>query len=103
MTTVVAGAERTAGTLAGGAPARRRSPTLAGSWALVRFMLRLDRLRLPVWIAGIALTVLSSASSVKALYPTQADLEAAEAKELGVELRYPSLEQGIAASLGETD
>jgi ABC-2 type transport system permease protein len=77
MTTAVAGAERTPGTLAGGAPARRRSPTLAGSWALVRFMLRLDRLRLPVWIAGIALTVLSSASSVKALYPTQADLEAA--------------------------
>jgi ABC-2 type transport system permease protein len=77
MTTAVAGAERTTGPPAGAAPARPRSPTLAGTWALVRFVLRLDRLRLPVWIAGIALTVLSSASSVKALYPTQADLEAA--------------------------
>jgi ABC-2 type transport system permease protein len=77
MTTTVAGAERTAGVPGRRARGRRRSHTLAGTWALVRFLLRLDRLRLPVWIAGIVLTVLSSASSIKALYPTQADLDAA--------------------------
>jgi ABC-2 type transport system permease protein len=43
----------------------------------VRFLVRLDRLRIPVWIAGIVLSVWSSASSVKAFYPTQADLDAA--------------------------
>ncbi|HET6773872.1 MAG TPA: hypothetical protein VFH36_11215 [Acidimicrobiales bacterium] len=76
MTTAVAGPERTA-RAAGVAPGRRRSRTLAGTWALVRFLVRLDRLRIPVWIAGIVLSVWSSASSVKAFYPTQADLDAA--------------------------
>lgn len=76
MTTAVAGPERTA-RAARAAAGRHRSPTLAGTWALVRFLVRLDRVRLPVWAAGIVLTVLSSASSVKAFYPTQADLDAA--------------------------
>jgi ABC-2 type transport system permease protein len=44
--------------------------TLAGSATLIRFVLRRDRVRLPVWIAGIALLVLSTASSVEGLYPT---------------------------------
>ena len=59
------------------AAAATRGTTLTGTWALVRFILRRDRVRLPVWIIGITLLVLSTAASVKGLYPTQADLEKA--------------------------
>ena len=51
--------------------------TLTGTGALVRFVLRRDRLRLPVWIGAIGVLVLSSASSVEGIYPTAADLRAA--------------------------
>jgi ABC-2 type transport system permease protein len=51
--------------------------SLTGTWALVRFILRRDRVRLPVWIVGIVLLVLSTAASIKDLYPTQADLDTA--------------------------
>jgi ABC-2 type transport system permease protein len=61
------------------ARADTRGSTLTGTWALVRFILRRDRVRLPVWIGGIVLLVLSSAASVKGLYPTQADLDKAAA------------------------
>jgi ABC-2 type transport system permease protein len=53
--------------------------TLTGTWSLVRFILRRDRVRLPVWIVGITLLVLSTAASVRGLYPTQAELDAAAA------------------------
>ena len=59
------------------APAATRGTTLTGTWSLARFILRRDRVRLPVWIIGITLLVLSTAASVKSLYPTQADLDAA--------------------------
>jgi ABC-2 type transport system permease protein len=62
------------------APAGRaalQSGTLAGTWTLVRFILRRDRVRLPVWILGITVTVLATAASVGDLYPTQADLDTA--------------------------
>ena len=49
--------------------------TLTGSGALVRFILRRDRVRLPVWIVGLTVLVLITASSVRSLYPTQADLD----------------------------
>jgi ABC-2 type transport system permease protein len=52
-----------------------RATTLAGTWALVRFILRRDRVRLPVWIAGVTLLVLSTAASIEGIYPTQADLD----------------------------
>jgi ABC-2 type transport system permease protein len=71
----------TGAALAGPAPtgalpaARARGTTLTGTWSLVRFILRRDRVRLPVWIVGITLLVLSTASSVESLYPTQADLD----------------------------
>ena len=42
---------------------------------LVRFTLRRDRLRIPVWILGIGLTVLGSVASFKSSYPTAADRE----------------------------
>jgi polyether ionophore transport system permease protein len=51
--------------------------TFAGTGKLVRFLLRLDRIRLVVWIAGIVWLVWVTAVSVKGLYPTQADLESA--------------------------
>ena len=57
----------------------RQGHTLTGTWTIVRFILRRDRVRLPVWIVGIVLLVLSSAASVVALYPTQADLDTAAA------------------------
>jgi ABC-2 type transport system permease protein len=57
----------------------RRSPTLAGTAALARFVLRYGRVRIPVWIVAIAMTIFASAASVKGLYPTQADLDAAAA------------------------
>ncbi len=50
---------------------------LTGTWTMVRFILRRDRVRLPVWILGIAFLVLTTAVSVKDLYPTQADLDTA--------------------------
>ncbi|HKY65908.1 MAG TPA: hypothetical protein VJM49_06040 [Acidimicrobiales bacterium] len=57
----------------------RQGHTLTGTWTLVRFILRRDRVRLPVWIVGIVLLVLSSAASIAELYPTQADLDTAAA------------------------
>jgi ABC-2 type transport system permease protein len=53
--------------------------TVTGTWTLVRFILRRDRVRLPVWILGLAALVLFTAISVKGFYPTQADLDAAAA------------------------
>jgi len=52
---------------------------LTGTWTLVRFVVRRDRVRLPVWIVGIVLLVLSTAASIEDLYPTQADLDTAAA------------------------
>lgn len=59
------------------APPDARGTTLTGTWSLVRFILRRDRVRLPVWIIGITLLVLSTAASIESLYPTQADLDKA--------------------------
>jgi ABC-2 type transport system permease protein len=74
----------TGATLAGPPPAGAavavvptRGTTLTGTWALVRFILRRDRVRLVVWIVGITLLVLSTAASIEGLYPTQADLDKA--------------------------
>ena len=50
-----------------------------GTFGLVRASLRRDRVRIGVWIAGITAMVAVSAQSVKALFPTQADLDAAAA------------------------
>lgn len=48
-----------------------------GTCALVRAGLRRDRVRIGVWVVGITLVALASASSIRGIYPTQADLEAA--------------------------
>jgi ABC-2 type transport system permease protein len=52
---------------------------LAGTGTLTRFILRRDRVRILVWMGGILLLVLSTAASVKGLYPTQHDLDEAAA------------------------
>ena len=47
-----------------------------GTATLIRFMLRRDRIRLPLWIIGISGFVLLFASSVPGIYPTEADRQA---------------------------
>src|SRR5262245_16191459 len=44
---------------------------------MARFILRINRMRLALWIGGIAAMVLLTAVSIIGLYPTQADLDAA--------------------------
>lgn len=56
--------------------------TFVGTWALTRFALRRDRVRIVVWLAAVVALVVTTAASVKGLYPTQADLDiAAQASE----------------------
>jgi ABC-2 type transport system permease protein len=50
--------------------------TLTGTRALVRLALRLDRVRLTVWVLGLAVMPAGTAANYFKLYPTQADLEA---------------------------
>lgn len=52
---------------------RRREARFAGLWTLLRFALRRDRVRLPAWILGITLGVVSSAVSFPSIYPTAED------------------------------
>jgi ABC-2 type transport system permease protein len=52
---------------------------LAGTGSLIRFVLRRDRLRIPLWIAGIAALVFSTASSIQGLYKTPEQLANAAA------------------------
>jgi len=49
---------------------------LTGTPALVRLALRLDRVRLTVWVLGLAVMPMATAANYFKLYPTQADLEA---------------------------
>jgi ABC-2 type transport system permease protein len=60
---------------------------VTGTRALVRLALRLDRVRLTVWVVVLAITPMVTATNYKNLYPTQADLAAA-----GVVISNPSLE-----------
>lgn len=50
---------------------------LEGTAPLVRLIVRRDRLRLLLWVAGIIALVVATAASTKGLYPTQAKLDAA--------------------------
>lgn len=72
MTTEVAAPAAAPDTANGGRHAR--SLTFAGTWTLVRFIARLDRVRIALWIVGLALIIGFSAVSVDQLYPTEADL-----------------------------
>lgn len=53
--------------------------TLAGTWTLVAFAVRRDRVRMLVWVIAIVALVVVTAASVKGLYPTQHDLDVAAA------------------------
>ncbi|SFD15723.1 ABC transporter permease [Streptomyces aidingensis] len=57
------------------APGRapRNGGALAGTGTLIRFNLRRDRIRLPVWVFVLLLITLSTASSLEAAYPDAAD------------------------------
>lgn len=55
------------------APRTGDGATLAGLGTLLRFALRRDRMRLPAWILGITLAVVSTAVSFPAIYPTAED------------------------------
>jgi len=52
---------------------------LAGTAELVRLVLRRDRVRIAVWILGIALLVILTAVGVKSLFPTQKSIDLAAA------------------------
>ena len=60
-----------------------RRPTTTGVSSLIRFVLRRDRVRVPIWIVSIALLVLFTAASVKGLYRTDAELVAGAAPMYG--------------------
>jgi ABC-2 type transport system permease protein len=59
------------------APATGRTGggTLAGTGALLRFILRRDRLRIAAWVAALAAVQVGGAASYPDLYPTLADRE----------------------------
>ncbi|MFI6691474.1 ABC transporter permease [Streptomyces sp. NPDC050433] len=65
MTTVTAPAAGRAS-----ASARIGSGALAGTGTLIRFGLRRDRIRIPVWVVALTLVTLSSAGEFKTLYST---------------------------------
>jgi ABC-2 type transport system permease protein len=54
----------------------RRGPDLRGTAALLGLGLRLDRVRLPVWLAVLAGLTYFSGSSMATTFPTQASLDA---------------------------
>nr|BFE61502.1 exporter of polyketide antibiotics [Dactylosporangium thailandense] len=49
---------------------------MTGTGALARLALRLDRVRLTVWVLGLALMPMGTAANYQKLYPTEADLQA---------------------------
>ncbi len=49
------------------------SGELAGTWSLIRFVLRRDRIRIPAWLVGITGFLAVSAASVPDIYPTAAE------------------------------
>lgn len=63
----------TAGSAARPRPGTGRTDALAGTGTLIRFALRRDRVRLPVWIAALLLGTLSTADSYAELYSAPED------------------------------
>ncbi|MGG4033905.1 hypothetical protein ABEV74_09405 [Paenibacillus cisolokensis] len=49
----------------------KRQQTLAGTGTLLLFMLRRDRITVPVWMLSIILLVLATLASFESLYPTE--------------------------------
>lgn len=57
-------------------PGRHGCGPLAGTAALIRLILRRDRIRIPAWTAGVVGFLTASAASVPDIYPTAAELQA---------------------------
>jgi ABC-2 type transport system permease protein len=55
------------------AAARSGGSTLTGTGTMIRFILRRDRVRLPIWIGAIVLSVVGSLPAFPETYPTAAD------------------------------
>lgn len=55
---------------------RRDNSTLTGTGTLIRFMLRRDRVRLPLWILSIILFTLASVAALPDLYSSASDRQA---------------------------
>ncbi|MFU8850450.1 ABC transporter permease [Micromonospora sp. SL1-18] len=53
--------------------------SLTGTYALMRLALRLDRVRLTVWVLGLAVMPMGTAANYVKLYPTEEDLHAVSA------------------------
>ncbi|MCC5032566.1 ABC transporter permease [Streptomyces sp. WAC 00631] len=54
-------------------PATARSAALAGTGVLLRFGLRRDRIRIPVWLLSLTLGTMLTANSLSSLYTTEAE------------------------------
>lgn len=52
---------------------RQSGSTLTGIGSLIRFILRRDRVRIPVWLAALTITTLGTAASFRDLYGDEAD------------------------------
>jgi ABC-2 type transport system permease protein len=79
--------ETPAGTASAGPSAQEPRPngprgSLAGTGVLIRFALRRDRVRIPAWVAALALVGLSTVGKLEGLYPDAAD-RASVAKTMG--------------------
>ncbi|MBE0477161.1 MAG: ABC transporter permease [Coriobacteriia bacterium] len=62
--------------VAGSAPATAGGGSFTGTWGLVRFMLRRDRVRLTAWAGGFALLVAYLVVGIPAAYGTEEELGA---------------------------
>ena len=61
----------------------RSMTSLTGTATVTRFVVHRDRIRIGVWVVGIAVLVALMAAGVKGLLPTQADLDQAAAASYG--------------------
>jgi ABC-2 type transport system permease protein len=59
------------------APARATAGGFSGTWQMVRFYLRRDRIKLPAWVVGIALTVAYYTNALPALFGSGEGLKSA--------------------------
>lgn len=63
-----------------GAGTARDRDSLAGTAALVRFLLRRDRVKLSAWVGGLALMMVYVCAVIPAVYPSEQDLDGAVAE-----------------------
>ncbi len=56
--------------------ASARGNAVTGTWKLVRFLARRDRIKLPAWVLGISVFVLYYGAALPQLYQTQEDMQA---------------------------